>query len=135
MAQQAALRTVLVVDDEPFIRELLCRFMLDLGYQILEAPSGGSALEIAQQRQAPIDLLVTDVVMPGMDGFSLASRVTSCHPETRVLFITGYAADRSDVAKTLRSTPHASLLKPFSSTVLRQQLEHLLLMGEGVQPS
>ncbi len=88
MAQQAAPRTVLLVEDEPSIRQLLRRLLLDLGYQLLEAPNGNQALEVADQRRAPLDLLLTDVIMPKMNGFALAARVTSRHPETRVLFIT-----------------------------------------------
>ena len=88
MAQQAAPRIVLLVEDEPSIRQLLRRLLLDLGYQLLAAPHGSKALEVADQRRAPLDLLLTDVIMPKMNGFALAARVTSLHPETRVLFIT-----------------------------------------------
>ena len=70
--------------------------------------------------------------MPDMNGFALAARVTSLHPETRVLFITGYAADRREVKATLQWTPHAFLLKPFTSTALRQKVEYVLLTRDGV---
>ena len=136
MAQQAAPRTVLFVENEPSIRLLLRRFLLKLGYQLLEAPHGSKALEVADERRAPLDLLVTDVIIPKMNGFALAARVTSLHPETRVLFITGHAVDRPYVEDTVRRTPHAFLLKPFTATALRQKVQHLLLAREreGLHP-
>ena len=133
MATQAAPRTVLLADDEPSIRALLRRHLLNLAFQVLEAPNGSKALEVAKQRQAPIDVLVTDVVMPQINGCALAARVTSIHPETRVLFITGQAGDHSEIKDTLRWTPHAFLLKPFTSTALSQKVELLLLTRGGVQ--
>jgi DNA-binding response OmpR family regulator len=132
---QTALRTVLIVDDEPNLRQLLSRQLRDAGYQLLEAAEGVEALEIAQRRKGTIDLLVTDIVMPRMDGFALASKVASQHPETRVLFITGHAGDHPDVKDTLRWTPHAFLLKPFTSAALTRKMEYLLLTRDGVDAS
>ena len=135
MSAPAQLRTVLVVDDEPAMRELMRRFLEEDGYRLLEAPNGGKALEVAQQYDAPIDVLLTDVVMPNMDGFTLASRMTSQHPETRVLFVTGHAKTDQGVENTLRWTPHAFLLKPFTSAALTRNLEHVLLTRDGLSPS
>lgn len=136
MAQQAAPPTVLLVEDEPSTRRLIHRLLLSLGYQLLEASDGNQALEVVDQRRAPLDLLLTDVIMPKMNGFTLAARVTSRHPETRVLFITGQAADRPDVEDTLRKTPHTFLLKPFTATALTQKVQYLLLAREreGLHP-
>ena len=136
MTQQAAPRTVLLVENEPCIRQLMRRLLLSLGYQLLEARNGSEALEVADQRRAPLDLLLTDVIMPKMNGFTLAARVTSRHPETRVLFITGHAADRPEVEDVLRRTPHAFLLKPFTATALTQKVQYLLLAREreGLHP-
>ncbi len=134
MAPQAASRTVLLVDDEPSIRALLRRFLLNLEYQVLEAATGSKALETIQG-QMWLDLLVTDVIMPEMNGFSLAARVASLHPETRVLLITGQADHRPEVEDALRWTPYAFLLKPFTSTALTQKLEYLLLTRKGPHPS
>ncbi len=116
---------ILLVEDDRAIRELVRRRLLILGYQVLEAPDGDTALALADQRQGPLDLLLTDVVMPTMNGFALAARVTALHPETSVLFITGYA-DRPTVEDTLRQTPHAFLLKPFTATALHQKVQYLL---------
>lgn len=134
MVEQALLRTVLVVDDEPSVRRLMRRLLTSVGYHLLEAPNGIEALQVAHLHQEPIDLLLTDIVMPRMDGFALASKVTSGHPETRVLFITGQAADRPDVEDSLRQTRHAFLLKPFTSSALTQKMDHLLLTRGGVGP-
>ena len=123
MAQQAAPRTVLLVENEPSLRQLLRRWLLKLRYQLLEAPHENQALAVAEQCRTQLDLLLTDVIMPKMNGFALAARVTSRHPETQVLFITGHAADRPDVEDTLRRTPHAFLLKPFTATALTQKVQ------------
>ena len=90
MAPQAAPQTVLVVDDEPSIRQLLRRRLEVSGYELLEAASGGRALEIARRRKGGIDLLLTDVVMSKTTGFTLSAELTFRHPEMRVLFITGH---------------------------------------------
>ena len=135
MAQQAAPRTVLLVEDEPSIRHLLYRHLEDRGYELLEASSGSKALEIARQYHEGVDLLLTDVVMPKMNGFTLAAELAFRHPEMRVLFITGYAAARSEVEENLRWTRHRFLLKPFTATALTQRVEHLLRRREGAQPS
>ena len=87
-----------------------------------EAPTGSKALEVAQQHRAPLDLLVTDVIMPKMNGIVLTAKVVLLHPETRVLFITGQAADRPHVEDALRRTPHTFLLKPFTASALTQKV-------------
>jgi CheY-like chemotaxis protein len=128
-------RTVLVVDDEPSIRTLMRRLLMNDGYQLLEASNGIQALEIVQGRKAEIHVLITDVVMPEMDGFALASKVTSQRSETCVLFMTGRAGDDPSVETELRCTPHAFLLKPFTHAALTWTLKDLLLRRGGRDPS
>ena len=135
MSAPSQLHTVLVVDDEPAIRELMRRFLKEEGYRLLEAPNGAKALEVAQGYDAQINVLVTDMVMPQMDGLTLASKVTSQRSETRVLFVTGHANDDQDVRNALRWTPHNFLLKPFTSSALARKIERLLLTRQGVGPS
>ena len=72
--------------------------------------------------------------MPKMGGFELATRVTAIHPETRVLFITGYGVDRPEVEQSLQRTPHAFLLKPFTSNELTAKVQQVLLTREGLHP-
>jgi DNA-binding response OmpR family regulator len=96
------------------------------GYTMLEARNGAEALGVAESHPTPIHLLLTDVVMPGMDGFALARRMASFHPETRVLFISGHADDRPDVRKGLEHTSLSYLLKPFTPQTLRQKIHAVL---------
>ena len=85
--------TVLLVEDDPDVRLLSSEMMLSLGYRVIAAASGDQALEMVTQRKEPIHLLLTDVVLPGMNGRQLAEKLTVIHPETRVLFTSGYTED------------------------------------------
>jgi CheY-like chemotaxis protein len=82
--------TILVAEDEEILRELIQIVLRRLGYTVLLAPNGAAALEVVRQQR--IDLLVTDVVMPGQSGFDLAASVRSMDPRVGVLFMSGYTA-------------------------------------------
>lgn len=82
--------TILLVEDEEIVRNLALKILKRLGYKTLPADSGGDALVLAEQHAAPIHLLLTDVVMPGMNGRQLAERLAKIHPETKVLYSSGY---------------------------------------------
>lgn len=82
--------TILVAEDEPIVRGLAQEILQDHGYQVLAANDGLHALELARQHEGPIDLLLTDVVMPRMNGRDLAEKLGIHHPETRVLYMSGY---------------------------------------------
>ena len=82
--------TVLVVDDQDFVRDVIKLSLEGAGYTVLDAATPQEAIDIARTRADEIDLLVTDVVMPEMDAFELASRV-ACHiPQVRILYTSGY---------------------------------------------
>ncbi|HET7239941.1 MAG TPA: response regulator, partial [Gemmatimonadales bacterium] len=83
--------TVLVVEDEEAVRTLACRVLRAKGYRVLEAASADLALAILGGATDPIDLLLTDVVMPGLSGPALAQRLIGLHPSLRVLYMSGYA--------------------------------------------
>ena len=83
--------TILLVDDDAPIRRLFRRTLEGQGYQLLEACDGHEALGLLANHRGPIDLLLTDVVMPRMDGFTLSDRVGESHPKTRVPFVSGQA--------------------------------------------
>ncbi len=85
--------SVLVVEDEPAIRRLAQRILESAGYTVLTACDGVDALRVLTARGAPVDLLLTDVIMPNMGGPELASRISALHPQTKVLFASGYAGD------------------------------------------
>src|SRR5579875_3083157 len=80
--------TLLLVDDDPLVRESLVELLAELPYTVLAASSGAEALEILAARP-DIALLVTDIMMPGMDGLCLARAARASHPQLRVLFLSG----------------------------------------------
>ena len=85
--------TVLVVEDEDGVRRMVLKILGNLGYTVLEAAGGEQALAVAEGHPGPIHLLFTDVVMPGMGGRDLATRLAASRPEVRVLYMSGYTDD------------------------------------------
>jgi two-component system cell cycle sensor histidine kinase/response regulator CckA len=117
--------TVLVVEDEPIVRELVREMLTTSGYAVLAAPNGRAAVEVAGAHDGPIDVLMTDVVMPGMSGQQVAELVATERPDMRVLFTSGYTEDAISNHGVLR--PGASFLeKPFTAAQLGQKLHELL---------
>jgi hypothetical protein len=117
--------TILVVEDEELLRRLTCRLLQTSGYRVLQAANGAEALEVARAYEAPIHLLVTDVVMPGMSGATLAAQLLAARPEIKVLYVSGYASDliaRHGVADGSPSLLH----KPFSRDALSSRVRELL---------
>lgn len=103
---------VLVVDDEQGLRELICRTLRAEGFRTMEAGHGGEALELMEAAPDPVDLVVTDVVMPEMDGRELGRRVENRWPQVPILYISAY--DVNDIFR--RGCPRSSapfLQKPF----------------------
>jgi two-component system cell cycle sensor histidine kinase/response regulator CckA len=109
--------TLLVVDDEDALRDVAGRILTGAGYEVLAADCGSRALELAAEHSGEIDLLVSDVVMPGMLGKELAERLTDARPTTRVLYMSGYA--QPILASQGNLDPSVVLLeKPFTATDL-----------------
>ncbi len=81
---------ILFVEDEEIVREVAIEYLERMGYKILSAENGGMALLISEQHEEPIDLLITDVVMPGMDGKQLVERLHLARPEMKILYTSGY---------------------------------------------
>jgi two-component system, cell cycle sensor histidine kinase and response regulator CckA len=103
---------VLVVDDEPGLRDLVCRTLEAEGFRTLEAAQGAEALELLEAAPDAVDLVVTDVVMPGMDGRELGRRLAQRWPDLPILYISAY--DVNDIFR--RGSPRSSapfLQKPF----------------------
>ncbi len=118
-------RTILVVDDEPEVRRLVCTMLAQFGYSTISADSGDHAIEIYKERNLPIDLLVTDVVAPGMSGPMLAEKLTVLQPGLKVLYISGY--DRTTVVrKYVVEKGHALLSKPFTAAQFKEKLAEML---------
>ncbi len=118
--------TILLVEDEPAVRDLAARVLRGQGYTVLEAGDGREALRfVAQQTDARIDLLVTDVVMPHMGGGALAERLIAMRPSIKVLFTSGYTEDAMLHAGQLVIGTHF-LHKPFSPAALAQKVRGIL---------
>ena len=88
------MRTVLFADDMEEVRAVSCAALQQHGYTVLAARDGFEALSLAREHRAPIDLLITDVKMPRLGGRDLCRALKDCHPEARVLFISGYPATK-----------------------------------------
>jgi CheY-like chemotaxis protein len=118
--------TILLVEDEPAVRELAARVLRSQGYTVLEAGDGIEALQfLARQPDTRIDLLMTDVVMPRMGGGALAERVIGLRPAIKVLFTSGYTEDAILHAGDLATGTHF-LHKPFAPAVLTQKVRGIL---------
>ncbi len=117
--------TLLLVEDEDAVRAFSARALRNKGYNVLEANSGETALEILEGEGEPIDLLVTDVVMPRLDGPSLVKEVRQSRPELKVIFISGYAED-SFRKRVGEETGIHFLPKPFSLKQLAGKVKEVL---------
>ncbi len=124
--------TVLLVEDEAAVRGLASRVLAERGYTVLEAPDAEAALTLAATHPGPIELLVTDVVMPGLSGPELAERLAADRPATRVLYMSGYAEDHFGRSGTL-AEDIAYLPKPFTADALAHAVRDALErpIGEG----
>ncbi len=127
--------TILLVEDEASLRRLTRKLLEFCGYTVLEAKSVHDAVEIGRQYRGPIHLLLTDVVMPGMNGPELASQVTAARPEVKVLYMSGYTGQSFSGAGALESGSRF-LQKPFTREGLAQKIRETLDdQGAGVQPA
>ncbi len=117
--------TILLVEDEPGVRELAHRLLEVRGYRVLAAVSSAEALELADRHEGPIHLLVTDLVMPGMNGHRLAETLTLRRPGTRVLFISGYSSGLLS-REGLRKGGLHFLQKPFTEVALARSVRKAL---------
>jgi CheY-like chemotaxis protein len=122
---EAHLETVLVVEDEPGIRALIHKILRRHGYEVLEAANGEEALAICREHPAPIDLLVTDVIMPRMGGPELVERLRQQGLEMKVLYVSGYTDDPNIYAG--KFPPGTAFLeKPFTLAALLDKVRSVL---------
>jgi two-component system, cell cycle sensor histidine kinase and response regulator CckA len=121
--------TIFVVEDEPTVRRLACRVLQADGYRVIEAGDPAAALRIAREQDHPVDLLVTDIVMPGMTGPALAERLLARWPLLKVLYITGYAEEAIERQGVLPAGG-ALLEKPFTAQQLAQHVRQALVGAE-----
>lgn len=124
--------TVLVVEDEPLVRSLVVSILTREGYKVLQAGSAEEALQLMDGRDGTIDLLLTDVVLPGMNGRDLHGEIDVRAPGTRVLFMSGYTGDVITERGVL--TDDTFIQKPFSMQDLTVRLRALLDADDGDDP-
>ena len=124
-APLAGHETILIVEDQPGVRRLAADVLASYGYRLLQAANGAEALEAAQNHAEPIHLLLTDVVMPGMNGRELVERLQPQRPGMRVLYMSGYTEDV--IARDGALDPRlAYIAKPFAPAVLAAKVRQTL---------
>jgi signal transduction histidine kinase len=126
--------TVLLVEDDEQVRALMVSVLQNRGYHVLEAGDGVQALLAVGQHAGPLDLLVTDVVLPGMSGRDVASHVAGLHPDVAVLYISGYA-DHAAVQHGHLDAASALLQKPFTPHALAHTVRQMLDARGGAKPA
>jgi PAS domain S-box-containing protein len=117
--------TILLVEDAEPLRKLAHMFLRDNGYKVLTAADGSEALQVARQSAGPIHLLLTDVVMPGINGRVLAERLAPRHPAMKVLYMSGYTDSFIAGHGVLEAGTHL-LHKPFTEEALTRKVRELL---------
>ena len=125
-ATSEASETILVVEDETAVRNVICRSLRDRGYEVLEAKNGEDALLVAERHNAPIHLVVTDVVMPEMGGADLFHHLRRWYPRMRILFISGYTRGAIPPEALEEGMNAAFLAKPFTLEQLLAEVRKMI---------
>ncbi|MCX6628084.1 MAG: response regulator [Candidatus Solibacter sp.] len=117
--------TILLVEDDPQVRNLTRTMLAHLGYRVLEAESADQALRIVSAHEGPLDLMLTDVVMPGMSGTELAHQLQAVRPGARVLYMSGYT-DNGVIDQAILAADTPFIQKPFTSAGLGRKVRDVL---------
>ena len=117
--------TVLLVEDEESVRELVRETLKTRGYRVIEASDGIAGMRVSEEYQGNIEILITDVVMPGMSGRELAKRVAAARPNIRVLYLSGYTED-AIIHEGALEPGTGFLQKPFTLQVLARKVREVL---------
>jgi CheY-like chemotaxis protein len=126
--------TILLVEDAAALRELLHESLEMLGYRVLAAANGQEAARMALQHDGAIHLLLTDIVMPRMNGLELAQQIAAIQPEAKVLYMSGHANDALARARVPESNM-AYLQKPFTLEGLAEKLQEVLMGKQTNHPA
>ena len=118
---------VLLVEDEAVVREITGQVLANAGYRVLESSSAAHALELARHYQGRVDLLLTDVVMPEMNGIDLAEQLRAFQPDVITVFMSGYA--QSDLVRSIRASSAMHVQKPFTGKFLVSRIAEALRAG------
>ena len=117
--------TLLTVDDEDYVLNLETEVLRACGYTVLEALGGEQALKVAAEHADEIQLLITDVRMPSMDGIELGEKISAVCPDLKILFISGFA-ENTPLAGKIADGQVAFLAKPFTPLALVQKVRQIL---------
>lgn len=117
--------TILVVEDEDMLRELICRSLKIYGHTVLAARDGGEALSLCERHPEPFHLLLTDVVMPQMNGRELADRLTPLWPDMKVVYMSGYT-ENAIVHHGVLEPNVFFIQKPFRVKTLLEKIREIL---------
>ena len=117
--------TILLVEDDAEVRQVATRILRRNGYQVLEAENGAEALKLCESQEEPVDLIVTDIVMPEMGGSELAKKIREKQPDARILFTSGYTEDTA-LRQQFLQPGEAFIEKPFTPALLAQKARDLL---------
>ena len=126
-------QAVLLAEDDDMVRRMVHEMLTIAGYQVQEAVDGPSALALARTAELSFDLLISDVVMPGLDGPELHAELRSFMPALKVLFISGYATNPNSRGRVAQIDPEIFLQKPFSAQALLAQVQKILHGSEEAQ--
>ncbi len=124
--------TILLVDDEEGVRKLVSAVLHNGGYTVIEAANGLAALAVYEKNSHKIDLVLTDVVMPQMNGFELGQRLAEKNPDLQVLYMSGYRD--SPINSEPGEPPKAFLNKPFTPDIVLSKVREVLDEGGGLRP-
>jgi len=122
---EQAVETILLVEDASKLRRLTRQYLENQGYTVLEAADGAAAIEVSNAHPGPIHLLLTDVIMPGMNGRELAYRISSLRPETKVLYMSGYT-EKAVGHNAMLDAGITLLQKPFTLPALKTKVREVL---------
>ena len=125
---------VLVAEDDPAVLDATVRMLSRNGYEVIQASSGEKALEVIQKQPEPVDLLLADVVMPRMSGRELASHIRVVHPETKIIFMSGYTGDMIGRHGVLGDDENY-IQKPFTAEELLRKISDVLQLNAGASPT
>jgi two-component system, cell cycle sensor histidine kinase and response regulator CckA len=124
---RAGMETILVAEDQPDLRWMMCQFLQELGYSVLEAKDGGDAVALAEQYKGTIDVLLTDIVMPHVRGSEVARSLLASRPNMKVIFMSGYTeGEFGQAAGEDLGAETALLQKPFKLDSLALKIREVL---------
>ena len=118
-------RTILVVEDDDAVRIPAAEFLMMEGFKVLQARTGSEALNVVLQSRSSLDILVTDILMPKMNGHEVAAALLEQHPDLKVLYISGDPG-RTPLVNATKGSKNATLRKPFRLNALRDKIHDLL---------